>query len=103
MLELLKFSTVPLLCMIENMQKEIDFYRRALKINAMATAWDANDTCDEEIILDAMKHPNGFRFLNSTWRNDDLIASQAIELYLENVFFADYVFYYLRDGMVEKN
>ena len=63
MLELLEFSTLPLLYMTEDIQKEIEFYRRAVKINGMAIAWDVFDVCDREIILDAIKHPEGLDFL----------------------------------------
>ena len=76
--ELLKFSTTPLLYMTEDIQKDIEFHRRAVKINGMVFAWDV---CGREIILDAIKHPQGFRFLNSTWRNDEETASRAIQLY----------------------
>ena len=40
--------------MIEDVQKESDLCRRAVKINGMAIAWDVFDVCDKEIILDAI-------------------------------------------------
>ena len=39
-IELLKFSTNPLLYMTEDMQKDIEFCRRAVKLNGMKNAWD---------------------------------------------------------------
>ena len=89
-LELLKISALPLLYMIEDIQKDIEIYRRAVKINSIAIAWDVFDVCEKEIILDAIKHPRVFRFLKSTWGNDEEIASRAIHLYPGNVFYTDY-------------
>ena len=68
MLELLKFSTLPLLYMTEDIQKDMGFYLRAVKINGVAFAWGVFDVCDREVILDAIKHPKGFRFLNCSWK-----------------------------------
>ena len=97
-LELLKFSTqpsdtvycankIPLLYMTEDIQKDTEFYRRAVKINGIAIAWDVFDVCDKEIVLEAITHYKGLRFPNSRWRNDEETASRAIQFYLENVFY----------------
>ena len=61
-LELLRFSTVPLLYKTENIQKDFDFYQRSVKTIGLATAWVAYDVCDEEIILDAIKDLWVFNF-----------------------------------------
>ena len=70
-LELIESSTARLLYMTEDIRKDIKFYRKAVKINGMAIAWDALDVYDKEMILDAMKLPKGFTFLNCRWRNDE--------------------------------
>ena len=57
MLDLLKFSTTPLLYMAEKIQKDIQFYQRSVQINGMAIGWDVCDVCDKEIILDGLKRP----------------------------------------------
>ena len=57
----------------------------------MAVAWDVFDVCDGKILLDAMKNPNGFSFLNCRWRNDKEIASRAIQLYLETTLYTDLI------------
>ena len=49
-LDFLKFSTISLLYMTEDIRKDIDFYRRAVKFNGIAIAWDFFDVCDREII-----------------------------------------------------
>ena len=74
LIELLKFSTIPLLYRTKYIQKDIEFYRGAVKINGMAIAPDVFEVCDREVILDAIKQQKGFRFLNSRWRNDEEIA-----------------------------
>ena len=61
-LQLLKFSTTPLVYMTEDIQKDIEFYRRAVEINGMAIAWDVNEICDQEITLDAVKRHKNFSF-----------------------------------------
>ena len=72
--------------MIKEIQKAIEFYREAFKINGMAFAWDVFDIRDKEIILDAIKHSKIFGFLNCSWRDDAKLALRAIQLYAENVF-----------------
>ena len=52
-LEKLKFSTLPLLYMTEDTQKDFKFYGRAVEINGMAIEWDVFVFCDGEIIQDA--------------------------------------------------
>ena len=69
----------------------------------MAFAWDDFDACYEEVILDAIKHPKGFRFLKCSWRNDKEIASRANQLYYENVSHTNYDWYDLKNRMVKKN
>ena len=102
-LELLTFSTIPLLYMTENIQKDIGFHRRAVKINGMAIVWDVF-VCGKEILLDVNENPKCFRFFNCSWRNDEKIASRAIQLYPENnLFYTDYDGYNLRNRMVKKN
>ena len=59
--------------------------------------------CDKEIILDAIKHPKGIRFLNCRWRKDEEIASRTIHLYPELVSYTDYDCYNVRNRMVKKN
>ena len=102
-LDLLEFSTVPMLYRTENKQKDNDFYRRAVKLSGMTIAWDAYDVCDSKIILDAIKHPYGFRFLKCLQRNDEEIASWAMQLYLEDMFSTDYDRHNPRNRMVRKN
>ena len=34
----------------------------------MAFAWDVFDACDKELLLEATKHPKGFRFLKYRWK-----------------------------------
>ena len=47
----------------------------------MAIAWDVFDVCDKQTILDAINHPKGFGFLDCSWRNEDEMASRALQLY----------------------
>ena len=49
--ETLKIWAIPLLYMNEYIQKNIDFYWRAVKIDGMAVAWDVFDVCDGKILL----------------------------------------------------
>ena len=64
--------------MSEQLEKSIEFCRRAVELNGMAIAWVVYYVCDKEIKIKTKKHPKGFRFLNGTWRNDAEIASPAI-------------------------
>ena len=64
-LQLSKFSTLLLLHITENIQKDSEFYRRAVKFNGMTIECDVFDVCEKETILDALKKTNGFRFLNN--------------------------------------
>ena len=50
-IELLMFSTIPLLYITEDKQKDIEFYQRAVKINCMAIEWDLFGVSDKEIIF----------------------------------------------------
>ena len=72
--------------MTEDKQKDIGFYRRAVKNDGMAIAWDVFVVCGKEVILAAMKHIKGFRFPDSTWKNDGEIDSRSIHLYVEKTF-----------------
>ena len=49
----------------------------------MAIAWHVYDICDQKITLDTMKHPKGFRFPSCRSRNDQEIASRALQFYFE--------------------
>ena len=55
-LEQIKFSTLPLIYMFEDIQKRLNFNERVVKINSMAIAWDVFDVCDKKLLLDAKKH-----------------------------------------------
>ena len=57
--------------MTENIQKDSEFYRKAVKFNGMAIIWVAFDVCVTNISLDTIKYPNDFSFLNRRWRNDE--------------------------------
>ena len=81
-LELLDFSTILLLYMTDDIQEDIQFYRRA----GMVIAWDDFDVCDKEILLGSIKHPWGFfTFLISIRRSDEEIVSRLNYRYLEIV------------------
>ena len=82
MLELLKFSKFLLPYKTEEI-KNIEFYRRALKINGMAIAWVVYEVCDKEIVLGAITLPKNNKFFNCRWRNDREIVSRAIRLSTE--------------------
>ena len=69
------FSTIPLLYMKEDLQRDDNFYREAVKINSMAMAWDLFNVSDEQILLEAIKHREGFRFFICRCRNDVEIAN----------------------------
>ena len=102
-LELLEFSTTPLLNMTEVIQKDIEFYRRTVKMNGMSIARNVFDVLDSEVILEAITHTKCSRFLNCSWRNDEEIASRATQLYPAIVFFTNYKCYNLRNRMVKEN
>ena len=70
--------------MNEDIQKDIEFYLRVVKDNGMAITSDVSDVCNRETKLDAIKHPQTFRFVNCVWRNDEEIASRAIQSLPEN-------------------
>ena len=99
-LESLEFSTTTMLYMTEDIRTNNEIYRRVVKNNVMAIAWDVYYVCDKEKILNAIKHPKGFRFLKYTWRNDEEIASRAIQLCPENLFYTDYDCYNRKNTMV---
>ena len=80
-LEILEFSTLHLLCMTEDIQKDIEFYRGAVTVNGMSLAWDVLDICYIELVLDAIKHLKGSRLLTCQWRKDEEVASRAIHPY----------------------
>ena len=67
----LKFSTIPLLYLTKDKQKDIDFYLRAGKVNSDVIAWAVFDVCDGKMIVDAIKHSKGYRFLNLKGRKDE--------------------------------
>ena len=69
--DLLKFSTIPLLYLTKDIQKVIAFYLRAAKVNSDVIAWAVFDVCDRKMIVDAIKHSKGYRFLNLKWRKDE--------------------------------
>ena len=102
-LQFLVFSTLALLYMTEDIQNVFEFYRRALKNNGMWIALDVFDVCDRKINLDALKYPKGLWFPNCSWKKNKQIASRAIQLYFENVFYTDYEFYNLRNRIVRRN
>ena len=88
--ELLKFSTqtsatvccantVPLQYITDDTQRGFEIYQ-AFKFKGAAIAWDFSDVCHIEILLDAIKHLEGFSFLNCRWINNEKIAFQAIQL-----------------------
>ena len=89
-LQLFSFSKIPLLYMTDHIQKDIELYRKTVKINDKVIAWDVFDVCDREKTVDALKQPDSFGFLNCRWRNDEGIANRAIRLYPENDFYPDY-------------
>ena len=57
LLELLKCSTILLLYKTNGMQKETHLYRRCVKFIGRMVAWDVFDFCDQEIVIEAKKHP----------------------------------------------
>ena len=61
-LELLKFSTIPLLYMTEYLQKDIEFYQKAVIIDGMGVAWKVSGICDKETKPDAIKNSKGSTF-----------------------------------------
>ena len=61
-LELLKFSTISLLYMTEDIQKDIAFYTRAVKLNGNSIALDFLDVCAKKIVLEAINDRIRFRF-----------------------------------------
>ena len=85
--------------MTEDIQKDSRFYQKNVKINGMTKAWDVFDVYDKEVILEGKKHPKGFRFFNSTRRNDEETASGAFQLHLETVFVTECDCYNLRNRM----
>ena len=86
-LEISKLSMTPPLYMTEDMKEGIEFCRRAAKISGMAMVWDVYDVCDKEILLDAIKHPRGFRFFNWRWRTHEEISSRAFHLFPEKILY----------------
>ena len=66
------------------MQKDIDLFQRGVKINGMMIAWAVFDVRDRETILEAIKHPKGFRFPSWEGTEDGKVAQKAIRLYPEN-------------------
>ena len=69
-------KTIPLLYMTENKEKEVENYRRAVKINGMAITRVVFDVCDKEIVLEAVTHYKRFAFPNNRWRTNEELASQ---------------------------
>ena len=59
------------------MQKDNKFYRESVKTYEVAIAWLAFIVCDREIVVEAIKHPKGFRFLAEEWRSDYWIAQEV--------------------------
>ena len=68
----------------------------------MAIALDVFDVCDREIFLNAIEHPEGFRFLDCRWRNNEEIASRAIQVFPDYNLYTDYNCYNVRNRMEEK-
>ena len=85
--------------MIEDVEKDNEFYRRAVKINSIAIAWNVYDVYDKERILHGVKFPKGFRFLDCRWRIDKKIASGATQLCPKIVIHTDYDCYNLKNRM----
>ena len=50
--------------MTENVQKNVVFYQKKFRITGMVIEGDVFDVSDKEILLFAIKHLKGFRFLN---------------------------------------
>ena len=73
-LELVEFFTIAPLNITEFKPKDIDFYRRTVKINGKGIAVDVFDVCDKETVLDVIKGPKGFRFFSCRWKNNKKIA-----------------------------
>ena len=72
-LELLEFSVLPLHCMTEDIHGDIEKYREAVKNNGMSIAWDVFDVCDKELILEAIKHPKGFKLFAAAEKRKKLL------------------------------
>ena len=71
-LELLKYSTFPLLHMSEGLENYIDVCRQSVKIGGKSIAWDVyDDVCDRELALEAITQPTGFKFPFCGFRNDE--------------------------------
>ena len=58
--------------------------------------------CHRERLLEASKHPNGLRFFNCRWRNDQKNATRALQK-VENIPETVYKSYIQRNGVVRKN
>ena len=101
--EIFKFSTIPLLYMTENRKKNTEFYWRVSKIDCMAIAWVVFDVCDREVILEAIKHTEGFMIFNRNWRKNEEIAQEAVCLYPKNTCFTDNKIFNLRTWSVKEN
>ena len=103
LLELLKYSTLPLIYMTEGNQKDVVLYREGIKKDEMIVAWVIFVVCDKEIVLEAINHPKRFRFFNEKWKNDEEIAFRAIQLYPQNDLYSDcFSFHSLRNIVVTK-
>ena len=90
--------------MIEDVQKDIDFCHRAVKINGMAISWDVLDVSDRDILLEVIKHRKRFRFPKCVWRNEEEIASRVIQLYPKNEKYSNSLKYFnLGNRMLKEN
>ena len=88
--------------MTEDKQYYFEFHRKVVKINGMATGWDVFDHSDKELKLDALKYPEGIRFPNSKWRNDEEIASGAVRLILQMFFIPTMIVTILETELIGK-
>ena len=64
LLKLSNWSTFPRLYMARDVPKNIDLYRRRVKINGMLIELHVFDVCNGEITLEALKHPEDVEFLS---------------------------------------
>ena len=102
-LELLMFSTSPLLYMTEDIQIHFKFYRRrADKINSIAIAWDVFDVCHKERTLDAIHIPRVLEMLIADGKKTRKLILEQFNFILK-FFYTDYDCYNLRNKLVKKN
>ena len=82
--------------MIEDLRKDIDLYREAVKFKRILVAWVVFDVSDRKIIIKSIQLPNASSFPGRNWREVKQKEQAGSRIYPEKVCYTDHKIFNLR-------